>query len=378
MTPTDSVGLYLHIPFCARKCAYCDFYSLPYDSGLVDSYVTALAQQLTTTAPQVTLPVDSIFIGGGTPSLLSDAQLDRLFNAIVRNFRVASDVETTIEANPDSLSLPHLRQWRSSGINRLSIGVQSLDDAQLIRLGRLHTAQSARDAVQNAATAGFDNLSIDLLYGLPGQTRDSWQRTLQAVSQWPITHLSCYGLKLEPQTPLFTTYDGHLPVDDDLAADQYLDAVTMLADAGFAQYEISNFAKPGRASRHNLKYWTLQPYLGFGPSAHSDYDDYRAATTGDLHAYLDGIAAGDDVLASREFIRTADRGREYLMLGLRTAHGVSAREYTSRYDADPQKPFALLAQWQQHGLTQPVGDRWRLTPQGFLISNQLISRLLDA
>ena len=374
---STTVGLYLHIPFCARKCAYCDFYSVVGDDALMDAYTKALSKQLTGTASHVAVPVDTIYFGGGTPSLFGTVRIDGLLQTIQKHYTLTPGAEITLEANPDSITPDSLRRWRQSGVNRLSVGVQALDDARLAGLGRLHTAAQAAQAITAARDAGFGNLSVDLLYGLPGQSLADWQDILRQIVTWPVTHISGYGLKLEPGTPLFDAHNGRLPVDDDLIADQYLCMAGILESAGFQQYESSNFAKPGCESRHNLKYWTLQPYLGFGPGAHSDFGGRRFAVVRDLNEYINGITTGGDILTSNEIISPTERIYEYIIFGLRTTHGINEAEYNTLSPRPDRRPFDFLAQCQTAGLAVQSGDRWRLTPKGFLVSNQIIGRILD-
>ena len=371
-----SVGLYFHIPFCAGKCPYCDFYSVDAADGLMDDYAKALDRHLREASAYLSNVVDTVYIGGGTPSLWGARRIDALLKRTRKLFSLSPKAEITLEVNPDSAQPKDLERWRKSGVNRLSFGVQSTDDALLRQLGRGHNAQQAARAVAQAAEAGYDNLSVDLLYGLPGQTMEQWRQTLQTAAAWPVAHISCYALKVEKNTPLHKTW-GSIPcIDDDLVADQYLLAVETLERLGFAQYEISNFAKPSRQSRHNLKYWTLEPFLGFGPSAHSDFGGLRYAYTRDLSAYIDGVAGGDPIVTESERIERHDRAVEYIMLGLRTTHGISEAEYIQKFQASLDRPLALLAKWERYGLTRQENGRWKLTPKGFLVSNRLIGELL--
>ena len=255
-----SLGLYLHIPYCFSKCRYCDFYSAPGQRGVPTQYVDALLRELARFAPEAPLHPDTIYFGGGTPSLLSPADAARLIAAAAPT----PGAEITLEANPDSAGdWKELRKLRRAGFNRLSLGVQSTDDALLRRIGRVHTYEQVQQAVMAARKAKFTNLSLDLIYGLPGQTMEDWQRTLaDAVALGP-EHLSCYGLKLEEGTPLWQQRQTLTLPDDDAQADMYLYTVAALGEMGYEQYEISNFAKSGKESRHNLKYWRMEEYAGF-------------------------------------------------------------------------------------------------------------------
>lgn len=372
MNETRPLGLYLHIPFCRSKCAYCDFYSLAWSEDRADAYCAALAASLRGAAPRAAgYAADTVYFGGGTPSLLAPKRLARLLETVFDCFSVAHGAEITLEANPESArDADALRTLRDAGFNRLSLGMQSADDGELREIGRVHTAAQTAEAVEAARRAGFDNLSLDLIYGLPRQTAARWQESLTAAVALAPEHLSCYALKVEPGTPLYARRaDAALP-GDDAQADMYLDAVDFLVGRGYAQYEISNFARPGYESRHNLKYWTLGEYLGFGPGAHSDFGARRFALTRDLDAFLAGRAAyGEDAeISPRE--RTAER----VMLGLRTARGVSPDELSVPFDAAE----AVFAECEAHGLAQRRGERRRLTPRGFLVSNEIILRVLEA
>ena len=363
---TKPLGLYLHIPFCRRKCAYCDFYSLPRGAEAMDAYTDALCAALRAAAPRAAgYCADTVYFGGGTPSLLGEARLSRLLETAAASFALAPDAEITFEANPESAcDVSVLRALRRAGFNRVSLGMQSADDGMLTVLGRIHTHGDTRRAVGAARQAGFENLSLDLMYGLPGQDAALWRGTLSAALALQPEHLSCYALKLEPGTPLYARHDP-LP-DDDAQVDMYLDAVSQLAAGGYAQYEISNFARPGFASRHNLKYWTLGEYLGFGPGAHSDFGGRRFALARDLDAFL----RGETVFSEDAPIPAQERSRERVLLGLRTSRGLPA---------DLLAPAApLLRELIAHGLADGNGGRFALTPQGFLVSNEIIIRILDA
>ena len=273
------LGLYIHIPFCKSKCIYCDFYSLPNSEEKMDRYVAALCSQLAEIAPRTAAhEVDTVYFGGGTPSWLGEKRLRQVLKTVEKHYRLAKNPEITLECNPDSAGdWKVLRALRRAGFNRLSLGVQSADDEQLKTLGRPHTFAQAEEAAAAARKAKIKNLSLDLIYGLPGQTLESWKDTLEKTAALAPEHLSCYGLKVEEGTPLWDMRSGMDLPDDDLQADMYLWTVERLAELGYQQYEISNFARPGYESRHNLKYWTLEEYAGFGPGAHSDLGDVRYA-----------------------------------------------------------------------------------------------------
>ncbi len=371
-----ALGLYIHIPFCKAKCAYCDFYSLAHSEEKMDAYTAALLRHLEEVAPRAAgMQVDTVYFGGGTPSYLGTARLIRILQTVQRRYDVTRDAEITLEANPDSAGdWRALRKLRRAGFNRLSLGVQSTDDELLRRIGRVHTYEQVQQAVTAARKAKLTNLSLDLIYGLPGQTMEDWQRTLaDAVALGP-EHLSCYGLKLEEGTPLWQQRQALTLPDDDAQAEMYLYTVAALSEAGYGQYEISNFARAGRESRHNLKYWRMQEYAGFGPGAHSDFGGVRYGYVRDLDAYI----AGRLVLAEAETDGTLARDFEYVMLSLRTAEGIDRRTFENRYRQRFEAMERLFVQYEQAGLAQRTEGGWRLTPRGFLVSNSIIVALQEA
>ena len=371
-----ALGLYLHIPFCRSKCAYCDFYSLPRREGDMDAYLAALTAQLARYAPRAAeYTVDTVYFGGGTPSLFGAERLTALLERVRALYRLAPAAEITLEANPDSADGPSLERLRSAGFSRLSLGVQAADDALLRRIGRPHTFDQARQAVADARRAGFENLSLDLIYGLPGQDLSAWRDTLERALELEPEHLSCYGLKVEEATPLHArVLAGEVLPDDDGQADMYLYAVERLEQAGLAQYEISNFARPGFPSRHNLRYWQLRPYLGFGPGAHSDFGGRRFSLPRDLEGYL----AGDLTPDTDGPVPPRERAAEYLMLGLRTVRGVSGEEYRAFAGGDFTPIEECLSLFAARGWAAEEGERRHLTPEGFLLSNRLIGLVLEA
>ena len=374
------LGLYIHIPFCKHKCAYCDFYSLSGREDRMDDYTDALCAHLTEIAPFAAgHQVDTVYFGGGTPSYLGTKRLIRLLKTVQKKYRLDKQAEITLEANPDSAGdWKELRALRRAGFNRLSLGMQSASDAELQAIGRVHTWEQVGAAVEAARKAKFENLSLDLIYGLPGQTMEQWQANLTAAVDLAPEHLSCYGLKVEEGTPLFAVRDtAGLPGDEE-QADMYLWTVEFLAQMGYDQYEISNFAKPGRESRHNLKYWTLQEYVGFGPGAHSDFGGVRYAYGRDLEGYIQGVQTHAPMLSESESIPPLDRDTEWLMLGLRTVQGLDPKVFERRF----RRRFAcfrpFLEECRTAGYAVEEEGLWHLTPKGFLVSNQIIGGMLDA
>jgi len=361
-----SLGLYIHIPFCRAKCIYCDFYSLPRAEEKMDAYCAALLAQFTAWRERCAQHcVDTVYFGGGTPSYLGEERLSGLLAGIFENFTLAPDAEITLEANPDSAQdAAALRSLRSGGFNRISLGMQSADDGELKRIGRIHTHAQTMRAVAAAREAGFDNVSLDLIYGLPEQTAGRWMENLRAAVSLAPEHLSCYGLKVEPGTPL-AAMDLALP-DDDAQAEAYLAAVDYLAKEGYGQYEISSFCRAGRESRHNARYWALAEYLGLGCGAHSDFGGERFAVARDLGSFL----RGELRYSERTRIDEKERERERVMLSLRTARGLDA----SALGGEAEALFSKLA---RHGLCRKEGEIWALTPRGFLVSNAIIAEVLE-
>ena len=367
-TEKPALGLYIHIPFCKAKCAYCDFYSLAHSEEKMDAYTAALLRHLEEVAPRAAgMQVDTVYFGGGTPSYLGASRLARLLQAVQRRYNVVRDAEITLEANPDSAGdWKTLRTLRRAGFNRLSLGVQSTDDALLRRIGRIHTYEQVQQAVTAARRAKLTNLSLDLIYGLPGQTMEDWQRTLADAVALAPEHVSCYGLKLEEGTPLWQQRQQLTLPDDDAQADMYLYAVDFLAQHGYEQYEISNFCRSGRESCHNSRYWALSEYLGFGPGAPSAFGGERFALARDLDAYL----AGHTVYSECSAPSARERETERVMLALRTTRGVAA-------DTLPEAARRILRNCEAHGLAHLSGGFYALTPRGFLVSNAILVDLLE-
>ena len=374
------LGIYVHVPFCRSKCMYCDFYSLATkDDKLVDGYLDAVCAHIKEAGALAPgYRVDTIYFGGGTPSLFGADELATILTPIRRNFDVDVNAEITFEANPDSVSDKLLRRLRAEGFNRVSLGIQCDDDEILKKLGRPHTYSDAAIAFQRIKKAGFRNTSVDLIYGLPDQDLRSWTETLDNVMRLIPEHISCYGLQVEEGTPLYAMRDQMNLPDDDTVAEMYMAAVEALSSRGYRQYEISNFARKGQISRHNMKYWTGGEYLGFGPSASSDFAGKRFTMVRDVNAYIEGIRNGGEVMEDVQEIPLRERAGEYIMLRLRTALGISPSDYERRF----LLPFAPLAEvLRKHEdvyTSRTDKGNWRLTPKGFLISNSIITDLLIA
>ena len=317
-------GIYIHVPFCRRKCIYCAFYSVALLSRKKD-YLDALHCEIEQSLNYLpSRKIDTVYFGGGTPTLLSISEIESILTKIRRYYILNPDGEFTIEANPEQLGKTYLKDLLNLGINRISIGVQSFNDNTLRFLGRQHTADEAREAVSCALAAGFDNISIDLIYGITQRQSGEWETDVRTAMQLPIKHLSCYALTKEENTLLWRKIHRHeLPeMDEDLANREFHQLLQLCRKNGFEQYEISNFARNGRVSRHNSAYWERQPYLGLGPSAHSFDGHSRKWNVSNLEQYIQDIASGN-VCGDSETLSLTDQYNEYVMLGLRTAKGIN-------------------------------------------------------
>ena len=373
----ETIGIYVHVPFCRSKCRYCDFYSLPdCTEEQMREYVNALISHFKEYFyPGHAYQADSVYIGGGTPSVLGGKELKRLLSALKKLVQFAAYPEITVEVNPESADKKLFRSLKRCGVNRISMGVQSADDEELKRLGRIHTFAQAKQAMDLCRKYCTENLSLDLMFGLPGQTLEKVMNSLERFIELNPTHLSCYALKLEPGTPM-AKENPALPSDDE-QADMYLAIVNRLKEAGYLQYEISNFARPGFASKHNQKYWDLSPYLGFGCGAHSYLGGKRFSFVPDLRRYIDGISGRKPVVEEADELSNGNRFGEYIMLKLRTAEGIDGDFFYRRFHTDFE-PFAnKLEPFIAPGYVLKDGSKYHLTPEGFLVSNQIIGKVLE-
>jgi oxygen-independent coproporphyrinogen-3 oxidase len=324
--------------------------------------------------------VDTIYFGGGTPSYYGFKRINEIFETLKKNYKVLREAEVTIEANPESVKIDEFARLKRAGFTRVSLGVQSLNNKTLTRIGRVHNADMALDVIDVIRAAGFDNLNLDLIYGLPGQTREEWAETLTEALRASPDHISAYGLKIEPKTPLWRLRNSPDIPDDDAQADMYLYAVDTLSNSGFHQYEISNHSKPGRESNHNLKYWTLKEYCGFGASASSMIGGTRFTYLKDVEKYIKAVEAGESLLVpdETETLTPYETAAEYIMVGMRTTNGVSRDEYESIYRGGFAPLEQMLEGYIRLGFAVKREKRYGFTAKGFLISNRLIGELLDA
>ncbi len=339
----------------------------------MDSYLSALTEHMRdVSAREGRVSVDTVYIGGGTPSVFGGKRLSQVLSCVRSCFDLQADTEITVEVNPESADKALFLALHAAGVNRISMGVQSADDGELKAIGRLHDFSRAQEAVRLCRKLCTDNISLDLMYGLPGQSMERWMRSVDAICALAPKHISCYALKLEEGTPLYRK-NPSCP-DDDTQADMYLAMVERLSQKGYAQYEISNFAQEGYRSRHNQKYWHLTDYLGFGCGAHSFFRGRRYYQTDSIPKYLSGgwqtPLSEDDETGSRE--------DEYLMLSLRTAEGVSEGDYCARFGKSFAPVADVLRPYLENQYVQRFGDRWHFTAKGFLVSNTILVDVLDA
>ncbi|MEK6630205.1 MAG: radical SAM family heme chaperone HemW [Acidobacteriota bacterium] len=374
------LGLYVHVPFCGSICNYCNFTRGLLDPQLKARFVTAVQSDIAGAAARVTrgvtaLQADTIFFGGGTPSLLTPAEIGDIIRACHTAFDVSVGAEVTLEVNPETVTADNLSGFRQAGVNRVSIGVQSFRDDELTRLGRVHDQARARRAVADARAAGFDNLSIDLMMWLPGQHLGDWQASIDGLLEVQPDHASLYMLELYPNAPLrdVMARTGSSLAPDDDAAEMYEMAMDQLAERGLEQYEISNVARPGRASRHNLKYWTDGEWLGFGPGAHSTFGGARWRNVAATEAYLAAVESGGDIAVEHRSLCADDRWREAVITGLRLVDGIDVEEFRQKYGLDLRSRYGdHLRPHLEAGLVLDDGARLRLSRRGMLLANEVL------
>lgn len=363
-------GIYIHVPFCKRKCPYCDFYSVAVsDKSIMDKYCDAVIRNLSVYKGE---KINSIYFGGGTPSMLEGYHAERIISSVRKFFNVSEDTEITLELNPSSTEETKLLAYKAAGVNRLSFGVQSANDGELEALGRLHNFKGAVKAVMSAYESGFDNISCDLMIGVPKQTEESLIRSIDELSRLPIKHISAYLLKVEYNTRYnCEEIKSQLP-DDDKMCDMYLCAVERLKENGFYQYEISNFAKRGYESRHNTKYWELEPYIGIGPHAHSFFGNVRCCCPDSIDEFI-----VNPVQTSLVTDECPNELEEYIMLGLRLSKGISL-DRINELGGNRNAAYAKAGLLCKTGLAVCDNDIIRLTENGFLVSNAVINEISDS
>jgi oxygen-independent coproporphyrinogen-3 oxidase len=370
-----NLALYVHVPFCTRRCHYCDFAVTRSSDPPIQDWLKAVAEDMRqwseSPGSSRPIPIDTIFIGGGTPSLLGASGMEKLRSLLEVFFTWdPAGMEWTAEANPNSLTPDTALAWREIGVNRLSLGVQSFEDGALDWLGRLHDASEAMEAVERAQFAGFDNISVDLMFGLPREVRRDWRGDLERAASLGVAHVSTYGLTAEPPTPLGQhVRSGRIRMpDQERYAYEYMTAIEVLSSNDFIQYEVSSFAREGRECRHNWHYWIGSEYLGVGPSAHSFVDGRRIWNVRDWKAYRAAARLGESLREGHENPTEAERRLESLWLGLRTRAGIDTEEH--------RLPTSLRERWVGRDLATSAGNRLRLTPSGWLLLDELVAELV--
>ncbi|MBQ4116304.1 MAG: radical SAM family heme chaperone HemW [Clostridia bacterium] len=373
------LGLYIHIPFCEHKCDYCDFYSVTKFNDYV-RYTDALLLQMEDFSEKASdYIVNTIYIGGGTPTVLPVKRMLEIIDGIYRNFNVAENVEFTMEANPATVNKKTLKNY-IAGVNRLSFGMQSAIDEELAALSRIHTFEEFVNSYNMAKKAGFENINVDIMYGIPGQTQRSLGYTLEQVCDLEPTHISLYGLKIEEGTPFFEKKDKLELPDEDTEYDMYKYSVDYLRFRGYWQYEISNFSKDGFKCKHNLKYWNCQEYLGLGPAAHSYFSDRRFSYKRSVPMFMDALEyvdAGINILEEDYAITPEERVDEYIMLKLRLTEGINVNEFKYSFNKDFSQMFEKeLKLYIDNGFMEFKNGHYYFTTKGMYVSNYILSTFM--
>lgn len=368
----SDLGLYIHIPFCPYRCSYCDFLLFTDRSNQIPLYVKTVVQDLKTFSQEYAdREIGSIYLGGGTPSLLSATQVDQILSAAFRNFSVSPTAEITLEVNPETVSLKKLAGYREAGVNRVSLGVQALEDSHLSSLGRWHTAEEAEKAFQWSRKAGFTNVNADLLFGFPNQTLSDWNQALRKIFSWNSEHLSAYTLQVEEKTAFGKAFrQGKLSLpSDNLQRDMYESLLDLTRRHGYSQYEISNFAKPGFSSLHNQIYWNNEEYIGIGLGAVSYVKKKRFRMTRNLSKYLSGA----ERIVEQEILPVEEEMKETIMLRLRLRSGISRRSFKKRFEEDLKKIYRQpIERFEAMGLLEWKNGRLRLTRKSLFVSNEVL------
>lgn len=376
-----TLGVYLHIPFCRSKCRYCDFTSFAGKEALIPSYKAALIKEVELRSRALAFSdyvVDTIFFGGGTPTLAGAALVHEILEALARHFRIDPQAEITMEGNPATVEQREPALLRKAGVNRFSLGVQSFNAELLHMLGRIHNSDDVLRTYDNLRLAGFDNINLDLIYGVPYQTCDVWLADLQKAILLKPEHLSLYGLQLEAGTPLERDVaQGRLcEPDEEETAAMYFSADALVVEVGYHHYEISNFALPGRECQHNLKYWRYQPYVGFGCAAHSFVEGIRTANTASFADYLQRMAEGEPATIAQEHIQGREEVSEYLMLAFRTSQGVNEKEFHRRFGTELNLMLPKVEDFLREGLLVKENDAIKMTPKAWQVSNFILARII--
>lgn len=367
--------LYIHIPFCIQKCQYCDFLSAPSDQETRDRYIEALLAEIQAVHGVEAYEIVSVFIGGGTPSVLKAEAIASIMDAIREKFEFSENTEITIEANPGTVDLEKLKTYRRAGINRLSLGLQSTDPAELKMLGRIHTYEEFQHSYRQAREAGFDNINIDMMFAIPGQTGEAWRAHLRQVAELNPEHISAYSLIIEEGTP-FAERELDLP-DEDTEYQMYEDTAAVLAEYGYHQYEISNYAKDGYRCRHNIGYWKRIEYLGLGLGASSLWGGSRFSNTRDMQEYLAFSKETDRIRRDITNLSPKDAIEEFMYLGLRMTEGISESDFEQNFGERLENIYGpVLQKYKETGFLEKVGANWRFTRKGIHVSNHILAEFL--
>lgn len=374
----QELELYVHIPFCVRKCGYCDFLSGTAEESTREAYLLALAREIRRAGQDAEeCRAVSVFFGGGTPTVLTGGQLSRLLSEIKKSFRLAGDCEITLEANPGTLDPEKLRLCREAGFNRISIGCQSADNRELRRLGRIHTWEEFLEGFRQAREAGFSNINVDLMSGIPGQTLVSWETSLRKTAELGPEHISAYSLILEEGTPFYENREKLDLPDEDTERRMYERTGEILEEYGCRQYEISNYAREGYRCRHNLGYWTGREYLGLGLGASSLWRDTRFRNTDSMEEYLKDSGNLPKIRREEEKLSASDRQSEYMILGLRLTEGISLAGFRETFGTDVRKVWpGVLEKYEGYGLLEEAAGRLKFTGEGISLSNVVLAEFL--
>lgn len=365
---SNSIGLYIHIPFCKHKCPYCDFFSGNADENAFDNYVIELKDKIKYWSEKAKRDVATVYFGGGTPSVLGADRLCDILDFIKSNFNIQNNAEITVEVNPDSAKTIDFKKMYACGFNRISMGMQTAVEDELRLLGRIHSIDDAKTSVERAKSAGFNNISLDLMMGIPNQTIESLEKSISFCADCKVTHISSYILKIEENTPFYKVQNKLKLADDDMQAEMYLKAVEMLDSLGYKQYEISNFAKQGYESRHNTNYWRCGEYIGIGPSAHSFFEGKRFFYSRSMDDFNNNKLS---------FEGTGGDEEEFIMLSLRLKSGLNFSEFEEKFGYTlPSYIIKKAKEYEKYGYTNVTDKSISFTPKGFLVSNSIISELI--
>lgn len=365
---SNSIGLYIHIPFCKHKCPYCDFFSGNADENAFDNYVIELKDKIKYWSEKAKRDVATVYFGGGTPSVLGADRLCDILDFIKSNFNIQNNAEITVEVNPDSAKTIDFKKMYACGFNRISMGMQTAVEDELRLLGRIHSIDDAKTSVERAKSAGFNNISLHLMMGIPNQTIESLEKSISFCADCKVTHISSYILKIEENTPFYKVQNKLKLADDDMQAEMYLKAVEMLDSLGYKQYEISNFAKQGYESRHNTNYWRCGEYIGIGPSAHSFFEGKRFFYSRSMDDFNNNKLS---------FEGTGGDEEEFIMLSLRLKSGLNYSEFEEKFGYTlPSYIIKKAKEYEKYGYTNVTDKSISFTPKGFLVSNSIISELI--